>query len=202
MTAVLLSAGKSTRLQLRAPGGCKALLKVGGRTMLDWWRDFFPDLLVVVRSEHAELLPDDVMRLVCDQGGGPARALAAALPALGNGPITVIYADTWLPEIPEGDEWVGVAAAKGGRNWDVFEDGLCASRLVEPDEVVLAAVGVYRIAEKWRLELALSCELALVADQECGMADVVNDLDLPMEPVYGWQDVGTVEALHQWRAVA
>lgn len=199
MTAVLLSAGRSTRLGLRAPGRCKALLKVGGRTMLDHWRDRFPDLVVVVRSEHRDLLPDDVQRVVCDEDGGPARALAAALDVCDQGPITVIYADTWTPHVPEGSEWCGVAAAAGGRNWYVAEEGLLAYRAVAEDEVALVGVGLFRFAEKWRLALALTHEL-MVGTGEVGLDGVVNDLDIPFVPVVGWQDVGDPEALGRFEA--
>lgn len=201
MTAVLLSAGKATRLGLRAPAGCKALLNVGGRTMLDWWRDFYPDLLLVCRTEHATLVPEGVQTVICDEGGGPARALAEALPYCDEGPIIVMYADTWVQEIPQGVEWCGVAAAKGGRNWDVFEAGLCAYRAVPEDEVAVVSVGLYKFAEKWRLALALTHEL-LHGGDDVGLADVVNDLDLPLEPVVGWRDVGDEQALKRWRAAA
>lgn len=189
MTAVLLSAGKASRLGDLAPTGCKALLEVRGKTMLDWWRDFFPELVIVCRSEHEPLLPTSVDRVICDDGGGPAVALAAALPLCDIEPTTVIYADTWVAEIPKGDEWCGVGAATGPRVWDVVEGGLVASREVGIDEAALVACGLYRFAEKWRLELALSHEL-IDAEGEVGLADVVNDLGLPMVPVFGWRDVG------------
>lgn len=165
--------------------------------MLDWWRDRFPDLVVVVQSKHASLLPDDVRRVICDLGGGPARSLAAALPECDNGPITVIYADTWTPHVPEGDEWCGVAAAMGGRSWYVAEEGLLAYRSVGEDECALVGVGLFRFAQKWRLALALSHELN---QGETGLDQVVNDLDLPFVPVVGWQDVGDTESLLKWRA--
>ena len=201
MTTVLLSAGRASRLGDRAPGGCKALLDVGGRTMLDWWTDLAPDgLVVVVRSEHVDLLPDGVSRVVCDQGGGPAQALAAALVACdGDSPVTVAYADTWLPGLPPGDEWCAVAAAKGGRRWDVAEEGLLAYRDVDLGEVALVAVGAYRFGARWRLELALDFELRQAPpDAEVGLAEVVNDLGLPFVPVLGWQDVGDETALASW----
>lgn len=170
--------------------------------MLDWWRDWYHDLIVVCRSEHFDLLPDDVRRVACDVGGGPARALAAALPLCDEGPITVIYADTWVSHVPGWPEFCGVGVAEGGRNWDVIEDGLCASRSVGEDEVAMVAIGLYRFAEKWRLALALTHELSINPDGEVGLADVVNDLDLPFKPVLGWQDVGTVDSLHAWRGAA
>lgn len=167
--------------------------------MLDHWRSRFPDLIVVARTEHAGLLPDDVARVYCDDGGGPARAVATALDRCDQGPITVIYADTWCPEVPEGPEWCAVAAASGGRKWDVVEDGVLAYRGVAEDEVALVAVGMYRFAEKWRLALALSHEL-IIGHGEVGLADVVNDLDLPLVPVVGWRDVGDPDSLQRWRA--
>ena len=203
MTTVLLSAGNATRLGPAAPGGCKALVEVGGRTMLDWWWEVGDDddLLVVVRSEHVELCPalEGVRYAVCDEGGGPARALAHVLPLLNEGPITVAYADTWLPGLPRGEEWCGVAAARGGRRWDVVEDGLLAYRDVDLGEVALVAVGAYRFGARWRLELALDHELRLAPpDAEVGLADVVNDLGLPLVPVQGWRDVGDRDALAAW----
>jgi hypothetical protein len=208
VTAVLLSAGHASRLGDLAPGGCKAALPVGGGMMLDWWRDLVDDeLLVVVRPEHLEVLPErpDVRYLECDGGGGPAAALAFALPwCEPNQPVTVGYADTWLPELPVGSEWCAVAAARGGRRWDVVEDGLLAYRDVELGEVALVAVGAYRFGALWRLRLALEHELSLVPslDTEVGLADVVNTLGLPLVPAYGWRDVGDPVALASWSALS
>lgn len=204
MTGVLLAAGKATRLGQLAPHGCKALVKVGGETMLDHWRGHFGDeLLVVCRSEHADLLPDDVRRVTCDTGGGPAVALAAALPQCGQGPTTVAYADTWVKYLPEGHEWCAVGAGAGGRSWDVVEDGLLAYRYVDFGEAALVGIGLFRFAELWRLELALDHEIRFAGVHapgiEIGLADVANALNLPLAPALGWQDVGDPAALAAWR---
>lgn len=205
MTAVLLSAGKATRLGDRAPQGCKALVEVGGETMLGHWRKRFSadDFLVVCRSEHQDAMDDAGVRsVVCDTGGGPAAALAAALPYC-SGPTTVIYADTWSSHLPEADAFCGVAAASGGRNWDVVEDGLVAYRHVEVGEVALVAVGLYRFPELGPLRVAIGKARSMAAflgDSEAGLADVVNHLDIPFVPVVGWRDVGTPDALDAWRA--
>lgn len=197
MTTVLLSAGKATRLG----GGCKALTKVGGITMYGWVTAAAgEEPLVVARSEHLPELDEHSVDhiFVHDDLGGPAAALHAALPMCDEGPLTVLYADTWLRELPDGDEWCGVAAALGGRNWDVAECGLLAYRYVDNDEVAVVAVGAYRFPAKWKLERALDHELR-TGQGEVGLADVVNDLALPLLPIVGWQDVGDLASLDRWR---
>lgn len=200
-TALLLSAGKAERLGGLAPGGCKAMVEVGGRSMLDWWRDAFPRLIVACRSEHNDVLPNDVPRVICNEGGGPARALRKAMDACDQGPITVIYADTWVPVVPRGPSWCAVAPADGGRKWYVAEDGLLNYRYVDEGVTEIVGVGLFRFPEKWRLTLALEHELAVTPEgQDCGLDVVSNDLGLEFEPVLGWQDVGDPQALEAWSA--
>lgn len=205
MTTLLLSAGNATRLGERAPGGCKAMTEVGGRTIIDWWSDVDPGLQVVCRREHAGVLPTAANPVYCDDGGGAAVAVKAALPT--EGPVTVVYADTWLPswQVPKGVDWCAVAAASGGRKWDVVEDGLVAYRDVEPGEAALVCIGLYRFADVDRLEWALQEAIGMAqffGGGEAGMADVVNAYGCTFRPVVGWQDVGDPRALSQWKALA
>lgn len=194
MTSIMLSAGRATRLG----GGCKAMKLVGGRTMHEWWRRTHLDKpTVVCRSEDAASIPGP--SIVCDEGGGPAFALRAAL-ALVAEPVTVVYADTWVPAVPHEDEFCGVAAARGPRSWDVVEDGLVAYRHVDADEAALVAIGLYRFADVERLGKCVDEAInGRTIGAEVGLADVVNLYGLPFVPVVGWQDVGDPQALARWR---
>lgn len=200
MSALLLSAGEASRLRGIAPGGCKAMTIVGGLTMVGWWTALLGERpTVVCRSEHLAVLPDDIDTVICDAGGGPARALEAGLAAVKpDEPVTVAFADTWLPELPEGPEWCAVAAADPGRFWDVVEDGLVYYG--DPGEVALVCVGAYRFAEPERLAEAVSRALATPSlTPEVPMGEVVNAYRLPFVAVSGWQDVGDPGALSRWR---
>lgn len=198
MTALMLSAGKATRLN----GACKAAAVIGRRPMHEWWhRVLLERITVVCRSEHADALPTQT--IVCDDGGGPAVALATALESPlvdSDRPLTVIFGDTWVPACPLADEFCGVAAAGGGRSWDVIEDGLLAYRHVDDGEAALVAIGLYRFARPDDLRTVLD---KVIADAhptaEVGMADVVNAYGLPFVPVTGWQDVGDFDARRRWR---
>lgn len=204
MTAILLSAGKASRLGGLAPDGCKALVKVAGTTMLDHWAGVFDDdLLVVVRSEHVPAMTGRGIDFVtCDSGGGPAVALRTGLAlAVEDQPVTVIYADTWVPAwaVPVGDDWCAVAAAGGGRRWDTLVEGQLAYEWVDTDEVALVAVGLYRFSDPDRLAKCLAA--AIDDTDETGLAPVVNLYGSPMVPVVGWQDVGDPEAIDRWGAL-
>lgn len=205
MTLVLLSAGNATRLGNRAPQGCKALSRVGGRTMLSWWQAVDKRPLVVCRTNHSkgwQFPSETVDTIACDEGGGPAVALRAALPHV-RGPVTVAYADTWVPaaSIPDTTDWCGVGVGHGGRSWDVLDDGLLKYRPVKPRQMAVVAIGLYRFANVVRLAEAVDESIA-EADGECGMAPVVNRYRCRFLPVVGWQDVGDVNALDQWKALA
>lgn len=207
MTTLLLSAGRGTRLDGAAPGNCKALLEVGGRTMLEWWQTFDPDLTVVVRSEHVELLPPGTNFTVCDAEGGPANAVASVMRLLPDTrPVTIAYADTWLPELPPGSEWCAVAAALGGRRWYVVEDGLLSYVEIPLREAALVAVGAFRFASVSyfidAVEAALTVNELMDGPDEVGMDAVVNAYGgLPFVPAFGWQDVGDSVGIAKWRPV-
>ena len=203
MTTLLLSAGMATRLGDTAPGGCKALTPVGGKTMLGWWLDVDPNLTLVCRSEHVPHLYSSLVEvLTCDDGGGPAVAVRKALPYC-DGPITIAYADTWVPvnSVPRGLDWCGVAAVPGGRKWDVVEDGIAAYTHVPEGECALACVGLYRFGDAELLGKALdeAITIARIEKREAGMADALNIYGVSFRPVLGWQDVGDPHALNAWR---
>lgn len=198
MTTLLLSAGRAQRMG----GGCKAAVNVGGKTMYEWWQAVDPNVTIVARSEHFPALGGVEELITCDTLGGAAVALQTALPFC-DGPLTVAFADTWVPaeSMPKGVDWCGVAAAGGGRSWDVVEDGLAAYRHVEAGEVVVACIGLYRFSDLERLNDAVIKAVAIgeFFEQEAGMADVVNHYGLSFRPVLGWQDVGDEHALAAWR---
>lgn len=206
MTTILLSAGNATRLETLAPAGCKALTRVGDRTMLDWWRGHDPNVIVVCRTEHTKSweFPDDANVISCDEGGGPAVAVRTALPHV-RGPLTVAYADTWVPPgcVPYGTDWCGVATARGGRAWDILTDGVLTYRHISSNEVATVAIGLYRFSDMDRLGRALDTAIE-IGDirEETGMAAVVGLYGARFKPVVGWQDVGDRKALERWKALA
>lgn len=199
MTVVVLAAGNATRMKHLAPRGCKALAAPGGRTMIEWTRQATGENpLVVCKSEHVELIGTDASTVVCDELGGPVRALKEALPYVDiHGPLTVLYSDTWVPALPQG-EFCGVAAADGGRFWDVVEDGLAAYRYVDSDEAALVCIGAYRFHHIPRLRRCVGFALASVGPA-ASMAEVVNHYRMPFRTVTGWQDIGDEPAFGRFR---
>lgn len=204
MTVLLLSAGRATRLGDLAPSGCKAAMKVGDRTMIDWvWETFDERPVVVCRPEHGSVISKEIPTVTTDEGGGPAVAVAKALAAgaiEGEAPVTIIYADTWIPVwgIPHEPEFCGVAAGFAGRAWDVVEGGTVTYRHVT--EAALVCIGLYRFTDSGALADAVGKAMANAeANAEVGMGDVVNAYGLPFVPVLGWQDTGDQLALARWR---
>lgn len=202
MTVLLLSAGNATRLGDSAPEGCKAAAMVNDRQMLDWTWEAFGRPIVVCRGKHLKVISKSIDTVVVDEGGGPAFALGKALAKVQpTDSVTVVFADTWVPEwgVPRDPEFCGVAAAKGGRSWDVVEDGLVAYRHVADSEAALVCIGLYRFADPQALKDAVDKALVNAPSGEVGMGDVVNTYGLPFVPVLGWQDVGDPLALARWR---
>ena len=200
MSTFLLAAGEATRLG----GSCKAMTLVGDRPMVDWWRDALGAApTVICRSVDLPWIPIHIPAVTCDEGGGPARALSCALEfARPAEPVTVIYADTWLPALPDITEFCAVAKAKGGRKWDIYDEGgYVTYEMLPAGEEAWACVGAYRFADPFRLRLAVDSALEEhgADGAEVGMGDVVNRYGVPFVPVKGWQDVGDHAAVARWR---
>lgn len=192
--AVILAAGRSTRL-----GGVnKLLVNAGGVPVHEWHRRALAGFKVgaVVRPtdfhEVSEAAPwlDEVVGH--ERQDGPVGALLAYLND-SNEPITVVYADTLLPQVPdEDDDWVGVAKAPG-RVWDYWEGEW--TRGVPYVEV---CVGAYRFN-------CVSClrttarNLVAKSDGETHMADLLrsysDEHNVQRLPLEGWQDAGDPEAV-------
>lgn len=185
MKAIILSAGKASRLAHLAPRGCKVLVDIGGETVLDRQLRLLPttEVTVVCRSPHLELLaPYPVDVIAHDRLDGPVNALRAAQP---QGDTIVVYGDTLWSRLPDAPEWIGMAQAAPGRAWDGLHEGpegpitySCASAPVE------ACVGLYRFAHAERIP---KCESMPPALARYG--------PLPRLPVEGWADAGTIDAV-------
>lgn len=179
MKAVILSAGRATRMRHAAPQGCKVLTEVDGATVLERQLDILHDLgvedvTVVCRTPHLPLLDHYLVNLVAhDALDGPVGAVRAAKP---QGDTLIVYGDTLWTGLPEGSEWIGVAEGQPGRKWDVVDPGGITYRhLYTPAWV---CVGLYRLAQAQRLE-GPTMPAALRAYDR-----------LPYAEVSGWHDVG------------
>ena len=191
---VILSAGKASRLGELAPGGCKALTVVRGRPIIEWQLDVLGEATIVCRSEHVELLGEYGPTVVNDHGRGSADALRSFLSTPREGPVTVVYADSFFRGLPAGEDWVGVADVNGGRSWDlVYKDGSVAYNHLPEGSSGRACVGVYRFSDSYQLALTVSFLTALLffSDRELGMAPVVNNTPgLRFVDIPSWRDVG------------
>lgn len=206
MRGVILSAG----LAKRVGGGCKALLEVAGRTMLDWQLDAglnrCDEVVVVTRTEHLTaawqaLEPHGVPGHIrgSDTGGGPARALTVGLSDGYEGPLVVAYADAWFGHVPDrGGDWAGCHVGRGFRHWDVVHrDGRVT---YEPVEVAaLVCVGVYRFDDANRVRRTIDW-LDRRTHGELHMGGVLNELGgVWFESMPDWQDVGDHAAINQFQ---
>lgn len=187
---IINTAGRATRLDGYAPYGCKALLEVGGKPMIEWQLDVLGEATIVCRPEHAALLRGYGPVAVDGLDLGPASCLSAVPPF--DGPVTVVYADTWFDALPEGSDWVGVGTGAPGRAWDVIDpDGKVRYR--EPSEVATVAVGLYAFADGRRAAAAQRAENA------ASMAAVLNAYgSWRAVPVPSWRDVGDPDSWARW----
>lgn len=191
---IILTAGMAKRMGELAPDGCKALVEFRGRPMIEWQLDVLGEATIVCRSQHARRLarygrvvPDDTTR-------GPAFALDAALGSRVDGPVTVVYADSFFDVLPSGDEWCGIGFGHGGRSWDVIKGNTIVYEEVPEGREALVCVGVYRFGDPWRLVRRV-VTICSGCTNVAGMPPVLSGYPVPHVIIPSWQDVGTPEAL-------
>ena len=208
MRSVILTAGKATRAGHYAPDGCKALVPLDGRPVLEWQLDVLGgDPLIVCRSEHAPLLEKYGEVVTNDACRGAGDALNSALRVVDE-PIVVAYADTYFDAIPDGTDWVGVSEAKGGRRWYVILDlhdgrSWVVYRDVPADQEVTVGVGLFAFSDVDRLRDITSKfgTEHLWRGTEWGLDVVLNRYRCwtPV-PIPSWRDVGDADAIERWNA--
>lgn len=190
---VILAAGKSTRLN----GYSKLLVQAAGTTVLEWHMRALKGAIagVVVRPNEAGVIYLSGWRgpiVETDDTRGPARALERYLVDTGvQGPITVIYGDTVLPEIPSAPgSWVGVAEAPSYRVWD-YHNTVRWTRGATKGEV---CIGLYRFDDAEKLHDTIR---SLRSSEMIDVLEAYGD----MQPlvVEGWQDTGDFQALGNFK---
>lgn len=194
MTNIVLTAGRALRMGHLAPDGCKALVQFRGRPMIEWQLDVLGEATIVCRSQHARqlskygpVIPDDTTR-------GPAFALNAALHAPVDGPVTVVYADSFFDVLPSDDDWCGIGYGHGGRSWDVIRGNSIVYEEVPEGAEATVCVGMYRFADPWRLVRRV-VGICARGTGSAGMPPILSGYPVPFVHIPSWRDVGTPEAL-------
>jgi hypothetical protein len=196
---VILAAGRATRLG----GTNKLLVEAAGLPVHEWHRR-----AAGKQPTYAVVRPDDEKAVLSAapwlagviphaEADGPSGALLSASTALPEGALTVLFADTLLPQVPtqEGD-WVGVATAPW-RIWDYY-DASTEGGWTRGVPEVLVCCGIYRFTNRELLN-DICYDLKLGSTNEVHMADVLRSY-APHQPlteliVTGWQDAGAPDAL-------
>lgn len=188
---LILTAGRATRLADVAPRGCKALTPVNGRPIIEWQLDVLGEATIIARPEHRHLLEKYGEVACTGEGGGPVGALYYGWEP--DGPVTIVYADSFFSALPDGPDWVGVGVAGPGRKWDVVHNGKVSYR--EPNKQAVVCVGAYRFDNPLWLDAAVEHAWKRRTG-EVGMAEIVNRHPSPtFAPVGSWLDVGDPQAL-------
>lgn len=193
---VILAAGKATRMH----GLNKLLVIADCDPVHEWHRRAVGDraCAVVVNSKHAQQVRSAapwISKVVThDKHDGPAGALLEFDKQSPHGALTVLFADTLLPRVPDtAGDWVGVAPAPW-RAWDYYDR---AAGWTRGTPSVLVCCGVYRFEDRDALRESLI--EAMKPDGETHMADVLRSYaarrKLNELVVDGWQDAGDAEAL-------
>ena len=200
---VILTAGKATRAGEYAPDGCKALVRLDGKPVIEWQLDVLGgDPIIVCRSEHAGMLNRYGQVVTNDAGLGAADALASAV-SVTDEPIVVAYADTFFDAIPDGTDWVGVSRAEGGRSWYVIRDGYVAYEHVAAGWSAKVGVGLFAFGDTPRVRRILDGVLRRAAmwQAEVGLDRLLNVYQpWREEHIASWRDVGSVETIEAWSA--
>jgi len=195
---VILAAGKATRLG----GTNKLLVEAADLPVHEWHRRAAGDAqtYAVVRPEDEKAVLSAAPWLAGviphAEADGPSGALLSASTSLPHGALTVLFADTLLPQVPtQYGDWVGVAPAPW-RVWDYYEHAEGGWTRGVPQ--VLVCCGVYRFTNRELLN-DICYDLKLGSTNEVHMADVLRSY-APHQPlteliVSGWQDAGDPDAL-------
>lgn len=169
------------------PEGCKALFPVNGRPAIEHQIALLGRSTIVCRSPHVPLLKQYGPCIVDDTYGGPAGALMTGLSKKTDEPVTVLFADTLIDELPSWDSWCGVAPSVGERAWDVVRsDGSVVYEDAPAGSTV--CVGAYRFADPWRLSQTVCWLMGKTRPQQMG--PVLNHYRLPFVEVAGWRNTG------------
>lgn len=190
---IILTAGATSRMGDLAPDGCKALVSLHGRPVIEYQLEQLGEATIVCLTKHAPLL-EQYGRLVTDDSlEGPAHALLRGL-HFTEGPVTVAYADTfWDEELPDFDYWCGIAfvpPSLPSRLWDVVQKGRVYTAQ-EPYQNSPVCIGLYRFPDAHELRR----HLLLRHHDGAGLAHSVNQMELPFIEIPTWLDTGTPEAL-------
>jgi hypothetical protein len=203
---IILTAGKATRAGAHAPDGCKALVRLDDRPVIEWQMDVFGDVepLIVCREEHQASLYRYGETVVDTRCLGPADSLTFGLARVkADETVVVAYADTFFTELPVGTDWVGTSEAEGGRKWDVIRDGYVAYEHVAEGWTAKVCVGLYAFSDAARLCSVidrLTVRHALTMP-EMGLGPPLNRYAPWREiDIASWKDVGTSEAIEAWSA--
>lgn len=203
MTNIICTGGYATRLGPLAPGGCKALTMVKGRPVLEWQLDVLGDAVIICRPDHQELL-SGYGRCKTGMWSGVGPSIADTLHELADEPVTIIYGDTLLSEVPAGSDWVGVSDAPGGRSWDVVHPSPMVGvnqvyyDFVPETRTARVCVGVYSFADTPRVRGIFDFLQGMYAAEGrgWGMGRVLNHYrTLDWVDIPSWRDVGSVEAV-------
>lgn len=197
MRALILAAGRASRLG----GRNKLLVEAGGQPVHAWHRRALEgfEIGAVIRPHDAEAIHSEIPWLSPivehDAQDGPVGALLAYLEQeRSSDPLTVIYADTLLPKIPQEEiSWVGLAKAPG-RIWDYYDGEW--TRGIPYLEVCLGAYGFSCITCLRTIARNL---IAKANGEEVHMATLLAAYDgehlIQRLHLEGWQDAGDPEAI-------
>lgn len=157
-TAMVLAAGLGKRLRPITDTVPKPLVRIGGRTLLDWGLDSLAEVGVTHAVVNVHYLPDQIIDhvatrtrpeiLVSDERDGlldSAGGIVKALPALGAEPFFILNADTF---------WLDAAAPNLGalaRLWDPARMDILLMMVDPTDAVGHSAATDYRLEADGRL---------------------------------------------------
>ncbi len=223
--AVILAAGRGTRMRAVTRSGNKSLVLVEGKPLLLHTIMLAAQcganrFVVVLRPEEeveigrqlrALLAPLrlELVTVAQPEQRGPGHAIAMAVPHLSAGPVTVFLGDAYIKEaLPLGTDWVGVAKVREGGAWCRVEVD-SSRRIVRfwdkcdaPRHVEDIAIGVYSFSRSNALAMACQDVLArtpLIAG-EIQISSVLEAYatyaPLSAYRVATWQDAGDRKSYH------
>jgi dTDP-glucose pyrophosphorylase len=209
-TLVIPAAGLATRLRPLTDSTSKAMIKVGGRYVIDrilsLVRSYYDKILVVVRARNNDLdsylvykYPEVQTVVQSLELPGPLGAVMSALNLINDGSVTIWLGDTIVDGVDLGSldftkNFIVTTKTEDYEPWCIYDKATNTywnkSKVAPPIKEYQSLIGIYNLSQ-----------VPSPSEIDCGDGELVNllekyTMDVISIPSHCWIDTGNLENLH------